>query len=186
MKKQVLKFLVEMIPVMIGVYLGFALNNFGERQQLNRQSDTYKNMLVQEIKENHENLKRVNPYHVQLKEDFEEILKEEDALQAFMAYSFKGLRPGFVNESAFETGIQTGIIQEFDLKLIQSLNKLYKLQNQYEDFNEMMLNSFMSKKLPETDKEMRNTITLLLMNMNDILNYERELIISYEYIEKEF
>jgi len=174
-KKILYSIFTQMLPVMLGVYLGFALNNFGEAQKVKKQKDTFSEMLKNEIKQNQKTIKEVNEYHIQLSKDFNEIRESDDILKSFGAYNFKGLRPGSVNDSAFETGIQTGIIQEFELDLIQKLNRLYNLQKRYDTFNEGMLNSFMLQKFPETESEMRNAVIKVSMNMNDVKIFESNL-----------
>ncbi len=185
MKQVVTTILIQMLPVMIGVYLGFAMNNFGEHQKLKKQSNTYKEMLKNEITENLASVEYVNTYHIQLTEKFSEILQAEDIKAKFdnMALNgFNGFKPGFVNNSAYNTGIQTGIIQEFDLKLIQSLNRLYTLQGKYNRFNENMINSFLSNKFPETNSEIKSLLISSSMSMADVLVYEKELRSFYQEI----
>ncbi|MFK8102971.1 MAG: hypothetical protein AB8G15_10620 [Saprospiraceae bacterium] len=176
--------LVQMLPVMIGVYLGFAMNNFGERQKLEKQSNTYKEMLKNEIRENLASVENVNSYHIQLTNKFSEILEAENMKEKFGSMQFRGFKPGFVNNSAYNTGIQTGIIQEFDLKLIQSLNRLYTLQGKYNRFNENLINSYISNKFPETNSEIRSLLISSSMSMTDILIYEKELRSFYQEILK--
>ncbi len=120
--------LLQMLPIMFGVYLGFALNNFGEQQKINRQKDTYEQMLKNEIEDNLKQVKKVSVYHKKITNDFLTIRESKDIKSAFDNYTMTGIRPGIVNSSAYETGIQTGIIQEFDLEIIQYLNKLYNYQ----------------------------------------------------------
>lgn len=182
MKKIALNVLNQIIPIMIGVYLGFALNNFGEDRQLKRQADTFRNMLRTEIGENLEELEGVRPYHAQLLEDFSGLLHSDDLKKAFEEYSLKGLRPGFVNGSAFNTGIQTGVIQQFDLNLIQLLNRLYTLQEKYNSFNESMIASLSSRAFPETEKEIRSVLISVSMSMTDVHQFEQELIRSYQLV----
>lgn len=186
MKKLLTDTLIQMIPVMLGVYLGFALNNFGEAQKLKKQAGTYQEMLKNEIGENLAELERVNPYHLELKQDFAEILASNDIKKAFRSKSMQGIRPGLVNKSAYNTGIQTGIIQQFDLDVIQNVNKLYTLQDQYDAFNETIISSFIAQKFPETEAEIRNALIIMSMNMNDVLNFERELTESYAEILNAF
>ena len=182
MKKIVTNILSQIVPIMIGVYLGFAMNNFGENRKLKNQSNTYKEMLKNEISENLGAIENVNSYHLQLAKDFSEILKDEKIEEKFGTMNFKGFRPGFVNNSAYDTGIQTGIIQEFDLELIQSLNKLYTLQGKYNRFNENMINSFLSNKFPETEREIKSLLILSSMSMNDVLTFEKELSKFYKQL----
>ncbi len=175
MKKLIISVFTQILPVMLGVYLGFALNNFGESQKIKREKKVFREMLRNEIKENLASIKDVYAYHLKFSKDSDAIRKSPDVKKAFDEYEMRGLRPGFVNQSAYKTGIQTGIIQEFDLELIQVLNRLYTLQENYTTYNEMMMNSFLSRKFPETESEIKNTIQILMMNMNDLDNFEKNL-----------
>ena len=109
-------------------------------------------------------------------------MKSPDIKEAFGKYTFKGLRPGFVNESAFNTGIQTGIIQQFELGLIQELNRLYTFQEKYNTHNESMVNSRLERAFPESEKEIRSTMISMMMNMNDLQSFEKNLIEQYKEI----
>lgn len=185
MKKGILNFLNQIIPVMIGVYLGFALNNFGEEQKLKRQTNAYKEMLKIELEENILAIDKVKPYHLDLSTNFREILKSSDIVDEFNSFKFMGLQPGFVNRGAFDTGIQTGIIQDFNLTVIQKLNKLYALQGVYTRYNENMINSFSTQKFPETEDEIKSMLRVMTMNMNDIHTFESDLLESYKDILKD-
>lgn len=186
MKKTIGSILSQIIPIMIGVYLGFAMNNYGENRKLKKQADTYKKMLTTEITENLEGIEHVREYHIQLKDEFKALSQSEQIVEDFEKVNFKGFRPGFVSNSAYNTGIQTGIIQEFDLKIIQALNKLYTLQGKYSRFNEDMINSFLSNKFPETASEMKSLAISSTMSMNDVLIYEKELIEFYTQLLNKF
>lgn len=185
MKKMFFTGLKEIIPVMIGVYLGFTLNNFGETQKLNRDKATYAQMLTTEVQQNLASLENVSIYHAKLTADFDSIYHSKDIKKAFDNYQLQGLRPGFVNSSAYETGIQTGIIQSLDLQLVQRLNMVYTLQEKYDNFNNNMLNSFLGQKFPETTSEIKSLLKIMNMNMVDINNFEYELIEFYKNILKE-
>lgn len=174
-KKLIYNGFLQIIPIMFGVYLGFALNNFGEQQKLNRQKNTYEQMLKNEIQDNLKQVKEVSVYHEKITKDFIEIRENKDIKSAFNNYTMTGLRPGNVSSSAYNTGIQTGIIQEFDLEIIQNLNKLYNYQGKYDSYNEQMLSSFLSGKYPETESEINNLMINLTMGMRDVENFERAL-----------
>lgn len=184
MKKIFVSFISQILPVMLGVYLGFAINNFGEDRKLRAQSDTYRMMLKQEISANLEGIKNVSDYHIEMSSNFYQLLESEDIVESFKAFEFTGFRTGFVSSSAYETGIQTGIIQEFDMKLIQRINKLYTLQGKYNRFSESMISSFLAGNFPETESEVKNLLITSSMSMNDIVIFERELIESYEMLLK--
>lgn len=184
MKTRLSKIFYQIFPVMIGVYLGFALNNFGEKRKVKSQVKTYTNMLLLEIGNNLVELNKVMPYHKQLSTDFSEILKSENVKEAFQSYSLNGFRPGLVNSSAYETGIQTGIIQQFDLNTIQQINRLYTLQNRYNNFNQSMINSFISQKFPETESETVSLLRIVSMSLNDVSSFENDLSSYYTSIIK--
>jgi len=44
MKKLITESFIQIIPVMIGVYLGFAFNNFGEQRKLEKQKAVFQQM----------------------------------------------------------------------------------------------------------------------------------------------
>jgi len=182
MKKIAISILSQILPIMLGVYLGFAMNNFGENRKIRAQKVTFKNMLRNEVETNLKSIENVSTYHVDLSNSFEELLQGDDTREAFKQLQFGGFRPGFVSDSAYSTGIQTGIIQEFDLDLIQNLNMLYTLQRKYNRFTENMVNSFLANKFPETDSEIRSVMTNASMSMNDVLIFERELIANYQRV----
>ncbi len=182
MKKFLKSLIYQMFPVMLGVYLGFALNNYGENRKLAEQKSVYKQMLVNEITGNLTQVEEALLYHKQLKTDFREILDSENILKSFQSYSLKGLRPGMVNSSAYETGLQTGVIQELDLELIQLINRLYTYQEKYNAINESILDNFIAQSYPETEKEIENILIGLNMSMNDILQFETDLPIFYKKI----
>ena len=52
LKTALLSGLLQILPVMFGVYLGFALNNFSEQKKINRQKSIYEQMLKNEIQDN--------------------------------------------------------------------------------------------------------------------------------------
>jgi hypothetical protein len=179
MKNFLSTILAQIIPVMIGVYLGFALNNLGENQKMTEQAEVYRQMLKNEIQQNLEEVKRVNVYHLELTDNLVMLMRSETIVDDFRQFSFQGIQPGLVNNSAFNTGIQTGVIQQFDLELIQYLNKLYAYQRKYDSFNENAINAFLSQKFPETQSEISSAVRIMTMNMNDIKNFEAELTLFY-------
>jgi len=180
------KFIYDMIPVMIGVFLGFSLNNFAENKKLQKHLVNLDKMLQLEILNNQENINHTYDYHAQLKKDLEVINKSDDIMKAVGAFQFKGLRPGNIDQSAFETGVQTGIIQEMEIHKVLNINKLYNLQKSYSSFNESMMSAILNKDFPQTENETEKFVTSLIMNMNDELGFEGRLKRMYTEVLKEF
>lgn len=182
MKKILSNVLNQIIPIMIGVYLGFAVNNFGENRKVRQQVKTYQEMLRIELEENLKSLEQVKDYHINLSETFSNLLASDQIEKDFESTNFQGLKPGFVSSSAYQTGLQTGIIQEFDLNFVQTLNRCYTLQDKYNTFNENLLSSFQSTKYPEKVDEIRSFLITMRMNMNDIRYFEQDLQRQYSLI----
>ncbi|MEM9823767.1 MAG: hypothetical protein AAF985_21970 [Bacteroidota bacterium] len=182
MKKLIKETFIQMIPVMIGVYLGFALNNFGAQQKLEKQTEVFQQMLHNEIEQNLKEVSKKYTYHQKLQQDFQQLLNSQELEKDFGEYNFTGFLTGKMNASAYNTGIQTGIIQEFDLQLVQHLNRLYTLQEAYTNFNRSVINNYMGKAFPETEKDIRALIISVGRSMNDILSFERDLSAFYTKI----
>lgn len=167
---------------MIGVYLGFALNNFGEERKTRKQFNVYREMLRTEIKDNIKQIDTVQQYHIDMRDGMQNLMYSENIVKDFSYFTrrtFKGVRPAFVNRSAYETGIQTGMIQEFKLETVQQINKTFTMQKVYTNFTENMIQTISSKKFPETEDEIRGSLRLMIMNLNDIQSIESQLVLYY-------
>jgi hypothetical protein len=185
-KKPLLSFLNQIIPVMIGVYLGFALNNFGQDQKTKNQFKAYKTILKTEVSDNLLQLAKVQQYHLDMRDSIRNLQASESIVEDynyFMKNSFMGFRPALFNNSAYETGIQTGMIQEFKLETVQAINKTYTMQEIYFSFTQNIIQSISARKLPESEKEIRNALRVMEMNFNDFQSLES--ISKSNYLELE-
>ncbi len=174
------KFIREMIPVMLGVYFAFVLSDYSEARKTANQFKEYKQLIKKEVSQNLDNINPTYEYHKSFKEDLIQIANHKDPYNHYLDYQMKGLRPGFVSSSAYQTGIQTGIIQEFDLDMIQQINNIYTYQSKYDDYNKSLLSGFINKELPQNSTEVKSIASNLIMSMNDIIISERNLIEYYE------
>jgi len=183
LKRSIWKFIREMIPVMLGVYFAFALSDYSDRRKTKEEFQEFKTLLAKEITQNRDNLKPTYEYHQKLKEDFDTLRNSDDPFQSFSEYELRGIRPGFVSSSAYKTGLQTGIIHQFDLDWIIAINNLYTYQEKYDDYNKSLLDGFISQKIPEDSEEVVSIASNLIMSMNDVLIYEKNLIKYYEELQ---
>ncbi len=183
-KSEFWKFIREMIPVMLGVYFAFALNDYSEQRKTNNQFAEYKALIKKEVTQNLERLKPNFEYHKNFKDDLVSITESDEPFQSFKEYKMQGLRPGFVSKSAYQTGVQTGIIQEFDLDMIQNINNLYTFQSKYDEYNKSLLAGFINKNIPQNDDEVVTVAANLIMSMNDVIISEENLITFYTELLK--
>lgn len=91
---------------------------------------------------------------------------------------FKGVRTGRLTNSAFETGIQTGLINELTFEQIQFVNYTYTLQDSYNEFATLMLTGLITIDIDESER--KKIFRFLAVSMTDIVIKESELLIQYE------
>ncbi len=165
----------QIIPVMIGVYLAFAVSNFAENRKVKNEKDVFTKMLYNEISANLKTVDRSLPYHLKLKGDFRTIARAEKSFEEIQKYTFQGLRPPRLNNGAYQTGVQTGILKDFDLEFVQQINRLYTLQESKVEFNNDILASMLATGFPKNDADARELASSTIINLNDILAGEIEL-----------
>lgn len=68
MKKKIGEIILQIIPVMIGVYLGFIVSNWSETNKTNSQTELIRKNIVAEIKSNKSKIKQVLEYHVMIRD----------------------------------------------------------------------------------------------------------------------
>jgi hypothetical protein len=62
-KKKIGELFFQIIPVMIGVYLGFVVSNWSERKQQDSKKKILVRNIISEIKENKKNVLGIIEYH---------------------------------------------------------------------------------------------------------------------------
>ena len=177
MKKKIGELTFQIIPVMIGVYLGFIVSNWSN----NKDQNSRKNMLIEnisaEIKENHKNIKASVQYHQKLRDSSRYYLKlNKTEIPEF----FKGLKTLTLTNSAFETGIQTGLLNELPIKKLQTLNRAYTSQGSYNEFGNILLSGLIRMDLLENKESVQKILQYLSISMADVVEKERKLLREYK------
>lgn len=172
---------LQMIPVMVGVYLGFLVSDWSDARNRKAQSELLIENIQSEINRNKKQLDTVFEYHKILRDSSRYYFDNEVTITNRPPY-FKGTRTGSLVGSAYNTGIQTGIINELPINMIQSLNRLYNAQENYNDFSSMVTTSFINKKFSNDPEDLREIVRFLSMTMTDIVIKEQELMDGYTVI----
>ncbi|MEM6516074.1 MAG: hypothetical protein AAF688_07810, partial [Bacteroidota bacterium] len=122
----------QIIPVTIGVFLGFLISNWAEKSKTDNKIFIFKKSLVEEIKLNKQKLDKNIDYHIMLRDSarYYTVSSAQERSPKF----FRGLRTWALTNSAYETGLQTGVINELEFKNIQLVNNSYTLQDSYNEF----------------------------------------------------
>ena len=177
-KKWLIKAILEIIPIMIGVYLGFLVSDWGTARDRHEQSQVLIESIKAEIKANRALLTKVVDYHTVLRDSSTHYFNNPDPGLSKPGY-FQGVQILPLSDSAFRTGIQTGIINELPLSQIQALNKLYTAQEMFNNYGSIILSGVVSLDMSDKAETYRRMNGFLMMTMNDVVSLERNLIASY-------
>ena len=85
--------------------------------------------------------------------------------------------------SAYSTGIQTGIVNELPIDVIQDVNKMYTYQNDYNDFGNLLMASLINRDFSGKEEDMRKIARFLSLTITDIVIQENDLISEYQIIK---
>jgi len=181
-KQKIGELLFQVIPVMIGVFLGFLVSSWAESSKNEEKTELFLESLIAEIETNQTQIEKVYDYHVMLKDSVQyhvaQSYKKDENKSLRKPKFFKGIRMFPLMDSAYETGIQTGLINGLSLEQIQKINQVYTLQEFYNGYHDKMMAGFMSQDpLKDIDKMVR----FLAISMTDVVLREREL--KSQYIE---
>lgn len=166
---------------MIGVYMGFIASNWSDNNQKRNQSRSLINNLLSEIETNENKLKSVFDYHKMVRDSSRFYSSSENEIRS--PAFFEGTRTMKLTNSAYNTGIQTGIINELAIDKIQAINQLYTFQNDYNEFGNLMTASLINKDFSDNAEDVRKIARFLSVTMTDIVIKENDLIERYNLIK---
>ncbi|MFZ6051835.1 hypothetical protein [Halocola ammonii] len=178
MKKRLGELVIQIIPVMIGVYLGFVLSDWAKSNEISSKKDQLAQNISLEIESNRQKLKNVIDYHKMLRDSSRHYANSDSTPERIRF--FGGLRTQSLTSSAFETGIQTGIINELELDQIQTLNKTYTQQESYNDFGKVVLSGIINFDFQNKTSSIERLLNFLSITMTDIVIKEKQLLEEYE------
>lgn len=178
MKKSFVDLGLQIVSVMIGVFLGVIASDYREAEQAEKNSEKLLTIIRAEIATNQNIIEQVIDYHHMLRDSASYYADNQD-IPAKPTF-FKGSRMSYLSSSAYETGVQTGIINELPLNDIQMLNHVYTLQEAYNDLGKTILNGFVNQDFRDSDENRRNIATFLAITMSDVVVQEQGLLQEYE------
>ncbi|NHF61351.1 hypothetical protein FK220_018500 [Flavobacteriaceae bacterium TP-CH-4] len=182
MKKKIGELFFQIIPVMIGVYLGFVVSNWSDDNQRRAQAYTLAQNLLSEINSNQSKLEKVIDYHKMLQDSSRYYSQPQSDIQN--AHFFQGTQVLTLANSAYETGIQTGIINELPIDDIQAINQLYTLQNDYNDFGNLLMSGLLAKDFSDRAEDRRGIARFLSVSMTDVVIKETDLLETYGLVKE--
>ena len=182
-KKKIGEIIIQIIPVMIGVYLGFLVSDRADIKKRKNQSMILVENILSEMAANSQKIAGVKDYHIMVMDSSQFYSNPNNKIKRKRLF-FQGIRMSALTSSAYNTGIQTGILNELPLKKIQALNELYTQQDSYNDYANMILDGFLNKDFSNNEEALRKIIQFLSMTMTDVVYKEKSLSEAYESVTK--
>ncbi len=181
-KKKIGEIIIQIIPVMIGVYLGFLVSDRADVKKRKNQSKILVENILSEIASNSEKIAGVKDYHIMVLDSSRFYSNPNNKIKSIRFY--QGTKTVALGGSAYNTGIQTGILNELPLEKIQSLNQLYTLQSTYNDYAKLILAGFLDKDFSNNEESIRNIARFISITMADVVSLEQMLTDEYESVAK--
>ena len=140
--KSILKYLIEILIVAFGVFLGVYYSNINADNKTQRATEKSLNLIIKELELNKGLLEEHITYHEKIKIEMDSIipgLSVEKLNSNFTESEFKDIEikgwTGFnfarLQKTAFESTKTSGLMKEFDIELIQKLSDIYYFNDTY-------------------------------------------------------
>lgn len=183
-KKDLWYLLLQTLPVMLGVYLGFWLSERGEQKHVDQQVDKLETLILNEIELNKSEVTKKLSYHKMLLDTLKVFQHENSLDRSRLFNTFKGINPPRLKNACYQSGIQTGLLNNFELEEVTLLNEIMEEQESLIKYSDAALAALLSTGSFD-DKGFSDLIGRIIMNLNDITAFENRLLKSYDSALKE-
>ena len=138
--------LFQILPVMLGVYLGLLANNWNEEKKSRRLEQQILIKIKAEIEGNKKQIEANFDYHKMLLDTATAFYQTGD-IETFLAPAYKsgqsnfwrGTRTSRLKSSAYQASISSGVFANLDIDLITLLSELYAVQEDYAKMSNLYL-----------------------------------------------
>lgn len=176
----------ESALIVIGIILGFLVNEWREDLQLEQKADLAMDRILQELELNREAVANVLPYHEQIAGDLRDLLTDppkEPFIDTFLQkVATEGVGDLLLLDTAWQTANSRDSLAPFDFSAVQRLADVYDLAETGPQTSWIMIITFFS------DKEMYapDTDAILLRRMSfaydTLVMQERALLQRYDWV----
>jgi hypothetical protein len=137
--KSVLTIALEVVMLSVGVFLGLTGEQWREHRQHREAAEASLRRFRTEIGSNRQSVAAVQEYHVTMRDRIDKYLaaagKERDAIHVNM----QGIRPAFIEHTAWDLALATQSLAYIDEKLAFALSRVYSTQQEYEELSRGLL-----------------------------------------------
>lgn len=171
----------EIALIVIGILLALYLQNKNEEKKTSKTVTISINMLKDEILINKASIDRVKDYHIMVRDTIRiiETPQKEEDIDSILSF-WRGMQTPRLQNSAFQTNIQSGIGKEFNPELLKSLNALYTYQDSYNEFTSQSTQIFFNSDFSDFT-QFNKIMASVGMTMSDLYWYEKELTEMFDY-----
>ncbi|MEW7292813.1 hypothetical protein [Aquimarina sp. 2304DJ70-9] len=192
--KSIFKYILEFLIVAFGVFLGIYTSDLQNEKKIKREKEKSINYILIELENNKSNLEESIEYHQLIKSNMDSLastLTEKDMFANYMRNKkfqhnqikgWNGVRLADIENTAFESVKISGIIQEYDIELIQIISKIYKRQEAYSEFGKSLLDRILSLNSSTKVFDVFGSVKLMT---TDLLSIEKQLLTALEKVQKD-
>ncbi|MEO1215313.1 MAG: hypothetical protein AAFY45_17400 [Bacteroidota bacterium] len=180
-KKDLIKYLLEFLIVVFGVFLGMYVNERVAQNKIDREVKKSLSYILDELEGNSRQLEYTIAYHEKIKtayQKFKTDIPEEELLSNYFAnqkYKFNKIEgwdgvhlPSYEN-IAFEGAKISGLTREFDIETVQSLSQIYKMLEFNGEFGKTTLDKMLSM---DSDSKVVDGLSIISLLTGDVLSSE--------------
>jgi hypothetical protein len=176
------KILFESFLIVVSILLALAVNDWQTGRERHRYALQALRGFQREIQQNRARLQDIAPFRMGIRE----VLAKPEATSSIhsaadfqMAIGTDGFRPAFLTETAWETALATGALQNIDFETVSALSLTYSLQKRAEEFSRESLPPLVrgaAVPAAEMPPAIHNAATYL----DELIREEAELLAAYD------
>ncbi len=177
---------LQMLPVMLGVFLGLWANNWNEDRKLKQLETKVLQKIKQDIESNQEYLGNVIVYHESLGDSAKAFVTKINPKLLFKpAYEieedrpdfWRGTRTGNLRDAGYQTAIVSGVLADMDFELVSLFSEIDRAQSSYS----LMANNYLQTIINQnSETKVVDYLAFVMSFSKDISIAERNLIELYD------
>jgi hypothetical protein len=175
--KSLLKIALEVVLISTGVFLGLMGEQWREHRQHRELAESSLRTFRTELASNRTSVAAVKDYHVTTSKALERYLAVDPRARERDDLSIQGLRPAFIEHTAWDLALATQALAYIDPKLAFALSKIYSLQQEYQTLTLGVLQSMYVHPPSKNDDAFFRAVSLYY---GDVVLIEPRLLTMYD------
>ncbi len=189
-KKNIVKYLFELLIVAFGVFLGIYVSEWNSKKHINENTSKSMNFIIEEMKSNQKNLLKSIEYHELIKSNLRKITKQISEHEISKPYfgnkafhvsnieGWAGIGLSKFRTISFEGAKMNSIFQEMDFEIVQQIASAYKQIEFNQEFGTSVLDKMLQT---NSTTKVVDVIGIVELLTSDVLNSEKALNLELEH-----